>query len=685
MNERITQPARYKRSRFALVIRFMAMAVLFLATSTGLAMDNDSRDRSVVLPASTDSTIRGGPVVSPETHSVARLWNEQMLAAIRRDTPRPTVHARNLYHVSAAMYDAWAAYSESDLAVFHDEQATADGDTGPAREEAISHAAYRLLSHRFANSPGHGDSQAGFDGLMDLLGFDMENDDTQGQSPAAVGNRVAGTIIKAGLADNSNEASNYQDTTGYNPVNVPMLVILPGTGGLSDPNAWQPLIPPGASGSQQFLGAHWSQVETFALQRPDAGGMYLDPGPPPMLGGQDDEQLKAEILDLIRASERLDPTDGEVLDISPQVTGNNPLGTNDGTGHGINPVTGKPYPPNPVLRGDRNRVLAEFWEDGPMSSTPPGHWNEIANQVTEALDPGQLRITGKGPAVDKLEWDIKLYLALNGASHDSAVATWEVKRHYNASRPITLIRGMAESGQSSNPDLPAYHPDGLPLEPGLVELITKESTAPGEPHEHLAGHIGEIAIFAWQGHPDDPDTEIGGSGWIRGVEWIPYQAVNFVTPPFAGYTSGHSGFSRAAAEVLAGLTGDAFFPGGMGEYVVSTESDFGLRFEFGPQEEVRLQWATYFDAADEAGNSRIHGGIHPQYDDLPGRVMGHMAGIFALEQALAHYAPVGQEPPAPMDPVSVPVAQPWAWTLLILLTGLMVCSRRFTGRFESRT
>ncbi|MFZ9689716.1 MAG: hypothetical protein ACO3DS_07745, partial [Phycisphaerales bacterium] len=41
--------------------------------------------------------------------SVARQWNEEMLAAIRRDLARPTVHARNLYHVSAAMWDAWAA------------------------------------------------------------------------------------------------------------------------------------------------------------------------------------------------------------------------------------------------------------------------------------------------------------------------------------------------------------------------------------------------------------------------------------------------------------------------------------------------------------------------------------------------------------------------------------------------
>jgi hypothetical protein len=41
--------------------------------------------------------------------SVARMWNEVLLEGIRNDFARPTVHARNLWHSSAAMYDAWAA------------------------------------------------------------------------------------------------------------------------------------------------------------------------------------------------------------------------------------------------------------------------------------------------------------------------------------------------------------------------------------------------------------------------------------------------------------------------------------------------------------------------------------------------------------------------------------------------
>ena len=42
--------------------------------------------------------------------SVARVWDDQTLDLIRQVVPAPTVHARNLFHVSVAMWDAWSAY-----------------------------------------------------------------------------------------------------------------------------------------------------------------------------------------------------------------------------------------------------------------------------------------------------------------------------------------------------------------------------------------------------------------------------------------------------------------------------------------------------------------------------------------------------------------------------------------------
>src|SRR6185503_19483119 len=170
--------------------------------------------------------------------------------------------------------------------------------------------------------------------------------------------------------------------------------------------------------------------------------------------------------------------------------GNNALGENNGTGYALNPVTGLAYSSNIVLRGDFTRALTEFWADGPSSETPPGHWNSIANHVSD--DMTVKRIGGTGPEVDRLEWDVKLYFVLNAALHDAGCAAWSVKRHYNGWRPISAIRYCGGFGQSSNPGLPSYHPSGLPLVPDLIELVTQATVDSGR---HPLLTPGKIAVF----------------------------------------------------------------------------------------------------------------------------------------------------------------------------------------------
>jgi hypothetical protein len=133
----------------------------------------------------------------------------------------------------------------------------------------------------------------------------------------------------------------------------------------------------------------------------------------------------------------------------------------------------------------------------------------------------------------------------------------------------------------------------------------------------------------------NPQTDYAGVGWILAENWWPYQRPTFVSPPFAGYISGHSTFSRAAAEVMTYLTGDEYFPGGMGEFEAK-KNDF-LVFEVGPSVDVVLQWATYRDASDQTSLSRIWGGIHPPADDLPGRLIGLEIGKDAFELASQYF------------------------------------------------
>ena len=565
---------------------------------------------------------------APEGRSVARIWDESILAAIRRDVPAPTTHARNLFHLSAAMWDAWAAYDGIADGYFTREKLRA-ADAQAARETTISYAAYRILLWRYARGAG---LQTTFDALtatMTSLCLSPGFTSRKGDSPAALGNRIAAAVIEAGLRDGSLERQNYADPS-YRAVNEPLVVARPGAV-MHDPLFWQPLAldqiiaqngiaVPGRV--QSFIGAGWGHVRGFALP-PSADGLPIDPGKPPF-GTADSASYKQQAVEVIRASTELDANDGTMIDIGPGARGDNPLGSNGGNGHDLNPVTGRPYAPNLARRADFARLVTEFWADGPSSETPPGHWNVVANVVS---DSPLLAARVGTSAAERLKWDVRLYFALNGSVHDAAIAAWGIKRKYNGVRPISMIRYLAGKGQSSDPTGPSYHREGLPLVPGLIEVVTASSSAPGQRHAALAASVGEIAVRFWRGR--------AGVGWGLGVNWSTYQRPTFVTPAFPGFVSGHSTFSRAAAEVMTAITGSAYFPGGLFEetFVPGT-----LTLEQGPTAPLRLQSATYYDAADQAGISRIYGGIHITADDFGGRRVGSTVGKRAWALAQRYFS-----------------------------------------------
>jgi hypothetical protein len=575
--------------------------------------------------------------------SVARRWDEALLDAIRRALPNPPVHARNLFHVSVAMWDAWATY-DPQARGYVSTTKIASSNIERARQEAISFAAWGVLTERFENANGGEDSLAEFNDVLTSLCYRPEYAaGAQGNHPAAVGTRIAKAVIAAGLDDGSNEANGY-GAPDYVPVNKPLVVASTKRFTLVDMNRWQPLEILGgfsqngiATGTVQVaVGPRWGVVAPFGAAG-DAD-VLVDPGPQPLLGDSlTDAILKQDIVEVIRDSSMLDPRHSLKIDVSPAARGNNDLATNDGFGYLLNPVTNAPYAPELVNRADFYRVMAEFWADGPRSETPPGHWNVIANDASDAMVAASLplRIGGAGEAVDRLQWDVKLYLAMNGAVHNAAIAAWGLKGKYDSIRAISLIRYMGGLGQSSDPSGPSFNKLGLPLVPGLIEVITAASSASGERHHALAGYVGRIAVRAWGGTPADPSTQIVGARWMLATAWVPYQLPTFVTPSFPAYVSGHSTFSRAAAEVLTAFTGSSFFPGGLGRYTVPKG---GLTFEKGPTTDIALEWATYYDAADQAGQSRLLGGIHIRADDFMGRRIGSSCGLAAWELAQQYYA-----------------------------------------------
>lgn len=624
------------------------------------------------------------PALRAQEQSVARQWNEQLLEAIRNDLARPVVHARNLYHISAAMYDCWSLVHKSGT------PALVNGETIPieywnvptyadpdaAAAEAASFAAFRLLRHRYQSSPGRTETALAAFRLMQELGYDVTNASTDYKSgdPAMLGNYVANQIITFGLTDGANEAGDYANLEYPDPVNPALQFTNPfSIFRLNEVTRWQSLLFPGVvidqsgnpigdGGPLPFLGAEWGRVTPFALSAEDRtevdpetqfgnSPIYHDPGPPPIFTRSDTanlEEYRWNFETVLKWSSHLDPNDGVEWDISPGARGNltTPYpetfgeyqafylkegGTAGANGHAINPVTNAPYPPNIVPRGDYTRVLAEFWADGPASETPPGHWFSIFNRTMDH-PLFERKIEGRGPELPALEYDVKAYLALGGAMHDAAISAWSVKGAYDYIRPISAIRWMGKNGQASDPDGENPSIFGLNLDPGYIEPLERPIII--ENTRTLAqvqarGWIGPEAI-------EDPTTDVAGVGWINPAMWYPYQRPTFVTPNFAGYVSGHSTYSSAAAQVLELLTGTPYFPGGVGEFVAKKDSF--LVFERGPSIDIVLQWATYRDASDQTSLSRIWGGIHPPVDDVPGRRIGILVGDDAMEKALDLFA-----------------------------------------------
>jgi hypothetical protein len=179
-----------------------------------------------------------------------------------------------------------------------------------------------------------------------------------------------------------------------------------------------------------------------------------------------------------------------------------------------------------------------------------------------------------------VEQDVKLFFALTNAISDAGCCAWDNKRAFNSVRPITAIR-MLFRGQS---------------------------------------------VRAWAG-------PYQGTKMIDGAAWFPYQSRSFPTPPFPEYASGHSTFSSAGAEILRVFTGSDRFGGSAVLPAGSSRIEPGAV----PLNDITLSWATFSDAAKEAGLSRRYGGIHFEQGDLDAQATGQIAARAAWEKAADYW------------------------------------------------
>lgn len=518
-----------------------------------------------------ESTLAGQP-------SVVILWNEVMLAAVRNGSPRPTVTARSLFMVHQAMYDAWALYDATATPTLLDAQwrRPVDEQTEMNRKAAVSQAAYQMLLFLY---PTHEINTQAFSHLLHTLGYEPTQPSDM-TTPAGIGAAAAQAVITARANDGSNAANNFADVTSdtypelYQPVNSADPTAPNGLYGPDfNPIRWQPLrVPTGSvrdvNGNpivdhtqpdsykeQTFLTPHWGAVTPFAL----TAGNQFRPPPPPTPGSQ--QPYTDGLGRTMTHDEAYHLQLDEVLHLSANLT-------------------------------DEQKVVAEYWADGPRSETPPGHWNALAHGISYRDH-------------YTLDEDVKMFFALNGALFDASIAAWDSKRAYDCIRPISAIQ---------------------------------------------RAYLGQM-VTAWNG----PNM---GTGIIFGEMWRPYQELTFVTPAFPEYVSGHSTFSAAAAAVLTRYTGSNRFYDGvtllynedfnrdglpdlLGEYIAPVGSN---RFESSPVSIITLQWETFQEAADEAGVSRLYGGIHFQDGDLMGRAMGTQIGEQAFTLAERYWGGEGSVP-----------------------------------------
>jgi hypothetical protein len=105
------------------------------------------------------------------------------------------------------------------------------------------------------------------------------------------------------------------------------------------------------------------------------------------------------------------------------------------------------------------------------------------------------------------------------------------------------------------------------------------------------------------------------------------------TPPFPTYSSGHSSFSGAADAVLS------YFFGPNVHFTSTSDGHNGFRQRpLADSQIITRSFDSFAQAADEAGRSRIYGGIHFEFDNAAGLAAGRALGEYIVTKYLTSRA-----------------------------------------------
>jgi|GEM_PF-317860 len=306
-------------------------------------------------------------------------WNETALQAIRDVQPDMPVAARALAIMHTAMFDAWAAYDATALGTRLGAGLRRPSNewTQENKQQAISYAAYIALLDLFPSE------QASFQKTLRAFGYDPQQRSKDMGTPAGVGNLAAQAVLDFRHNDGSNQLGNlifgaYGDYTHYQPLNTLTT--------LKDPNRWQPLRindPRVGLRDQQFRCAQWGNVTPFAL----TSAIQFVPRTGPARYPASLYTTQAQ----------------QIIQYSANLT-------------------------------DEQKVIAEYWGNGPKQEEPAGQWSLFAQFISQR---------------DKhtLDQNVKLFFALGNAMLDASIACWATKRAYDSETPVDAVRYLYKGKQ----------------------------------------------------------------------------------------------------------------------------------------------------------------------------------------------------------------------------------------------
>ena len=447
-----------------------------------------------------------------QSPNVVVQWNNAALQGVRDSKIGPPMVARALFIVHNCIYDAWAAYDQSAVGTEFGGslRRPVSERTLANKNQAMSFAAYRAAIDLFPQ-----DKVPVFDALMASLGYNINDNSTNPATPAGLGNLTCQAILVIRHNDGSNQLGNmtasgiaYADYTEYVPMNPANTVPLgPGYDYSSlDPNHWQPLtyFNGTTTVTPSFVGAQWNKVAPFALKSAD------------------------ELLSLIaRFGPAVYPSQAyfeqaqALVAISARLT-------------------------------DTQKMIAEYWANGPHTELPPGHW-DLFGQFVSARD---------GHTVDD---DAKMFFALTAAIHDAGIAAWAAKSKFDSVRPVTAIPFLFH-GQTimswGGPFMGTVKMDGgdwIPYQP---------SAFPTPPFpEYISGHstfsaAGAEILRRWTGSDDfgaSVSFEAGTSIIEPGL--TPASNITLYWPTFtdaadqAGISRRYGGIHFEAGDLVGRATG----------------------------------------------------------------------------------------------------------------------------------